>query len=231
MLLSSPLLLLNTVCRITPDSSDPVFSVLVNCRRQHRTRIINQNNKPLIFYKMFCQFKYLLNYCWKSIVKPIIFSIIAWCGLVESGFESSLNPSLDSEGEGLSRVSSLSGTQAYNWPIQGSVLDPCPCQFQPGVWPSKNTTWVWPSKNTAWVWPSKNTARVWPSKNTAWVWPSRIPAWRGARGQGPYWEKIILACGWARGRNNVSYPTAGSPPHYPTTLFHHYIPCAASDQF
>ena len=78
---------------------------------------------PQFFYKMFCQFNYLLNYCRKSIVKSIIFSIIAWCGLVEPGFESSLNPSLDSEGEGLSRV----WTQAYNWPIWGSVSDPCPC--------------------------------------------------------------------------------------------------------
>ena len=78
---------------------------------------------PQFFYKVFCQFNYLFNYCWKSIVKSIIFSIIAWCGLVEPGFESSLNPSLDSEGEGLSRV----WTQAYNWPIQGSVSDPCPC--------------------------------------------------------------------------------------------------------
>ena len=68
---------------------------------------------------MFCQFNYLLKYCWKS----IIFSIIALCGLVEPGFESSLNPSRNSEGEGLSRV----WTQAYNWPIRGSVLDPCPC--------------------------------------------------------------------------------------------------------
>ena len=78
------------------------------------------------FYKMFCQFNYLLNYCWKSIVKSIIFSIIAWCGLIEPGFELSLNPSLDSEGEVLSRV----WTQAYNWPIRGSVLDPCPCLLQ-----------------------------------------------------------------------------------------------------
>ena len=72
---------------------------------------------------MFCQFNYLLNYCWKSIVKSIIFSIIAWYGLVKPCFESSLNPSLDSKGKGLSRV----WTQAYNWPIWGSVSDPCPC--------------------------------------------------------------------------------------------------------
>ena len=78
---------------------------------------------PQFFHKMFCQFNYILNYCWKSIVKSIIFSIIAWCGFVEPGFESSLNPSLDSEGKGLSRV----WTQAYNWPIRGSVSDPCPC--------------------------------------------------------------------------------------------------------
>ena len=78
---------------------------------------------PQFFYKMFCQFNYLLNYCWKSIVKSIIFSIIAWCGLVKPGFESSLNPSLDTEAEGLSRV----WTQVYNWPIRGSLLDPCPC--------------------------------------------------------------------------------------------------------
>ena len=78
---------------------------------------------PQFFYKMFCQFNYLLNYCWKSIVKSIIFSIIAWCGLVEPGFELSINPSLDSEGEGLSRF----WTAAYNWPIRGSVSDPCPC--------------------------------------------------------------------------------------------------------
>ena len=87
---------------------------------------------PQFFYEMFCQFNYLLNYCWKSIVKSIIFSIIAWCGLVEPGFESSLNPSLDSKGEGLSRV----WTQAYNWPIRGSVSDPCPCLDTPlsGQW-------------------------------------------------------------------------------------------------
>ena len=41
---------------------------------------------PQFFYKIFCQFKYLLNYCWKSIIQSIIFSIIAWCGLVEPGF-------------------------------------------------------------------------------------------------------------------------------------------------
>ena len=76
---------------------------------------------------MFCQFNYLLNYCWKSIVKSIIFLIIAWCGLVEPGFESSLNLSLESEGEGLFRV----WTQAYNWPIWGSVSDPCPCLLPP----------------------------------------------------------------------------------------------------
>ena len=36
----------------------------------------------------------------KAIVKSVIFSIIACCDLVKPGFESSLNPSLDSEGEG-----------------------------------------------------------------------------------------------------------------------------------
>ena len=56
------------------------------------------------FLKDVCQIKYLLNYCWKSIVKSIIFSIILWSDLVEPGFESSLDPTLDSEDEGLSRV-------------------------------------------------------------------------------------------------------------------------------
>ena len=59
------------------------------------------------------------------LILVIIFSIIAWCGLVEPGFESSRNSSLDCEGKGLSRV----GTQAYNWPIWGSVSDPCPCLY------------------------------------------------------------------------------------------------------
>ena len=72
---------------------------------------------------MFCQFNYSHKYCWKSIVKSIFFSFIAWCGLVESGLESSLNPRLNSKGKGLSRV----WTQAYNWPIRESVLDPYPC--------------------------------------------------------------------------------------------------------
>ena len=71
----------------------------------------------------FCQLNFLLNYCWKAIVKSIIFSIITWSGLVERGFESSLDQSLDCECEGLSRV----WTQAYNWPIWGSVSDPCLC--------------------------------------------------------------------------------------------------------
>ena len=79
---------------------------------------------------MRCQFNYFVNYCWKSIVKSIIFSIITWSGLVKPGFESSLDPSLDSEGEGLSRV----WTKAYNWPIQGSVSDPCPCLVQTEPW-------------------------------------------------------------------------------------------------
>ena len=81
---------------------------------------------PQFLYRMFCHFNYLLKYCWKSIVKSIIFSIISWYGLVEPGFESSLNPSLNSEGEGLSRV----WTQAYNWQIWGSVSDPCLCLVQ-----------------------------------------------------------------------------------------------------
>ena len=90
---------------------------------------------PQFLYRMFGQFNYLLKYCWKSIVKSIIFSIIAWCGLVKPGFESSLNPSLNSEGEGLSRV----WTQAYNWPIWGSVSGSCPC---PGYTGSVNC-WEW----------------------------------------------------------------------------------------
>ena len=75
------------------------------------------------FLKKNCQFNYVLNYCCKSIVKSIIFSIITWSVLVEPGFESSLDPSVDSEGEGPSRV----WTQAYNWLIRWSVSDPCPC--------------------------------------------------------------------------------------------------------
>ena len=48
-----------------------------------------------------CQGNYLFNYCRKSNVKGIIFSIITWSGLVESGFESSIGPSPGLRGRGL----------------------------------------------------------------------------------------------------------------------------------
>ena len=51
---------------------------------------------------------YFLNFCMTDLVKP--------------SFESSLYPTLDFKGKGLSSVWTL----AYNWPIWGSVSDPCP---------------------------------------------------------------------------------------------------------
>ena len=60
--------------------------------------------------------------------------------MVEPGFESSLDPSLDSEGEGLSRV----WTQAYNWTLAqfpcllyitplSRLVEQMPGKLQPGL--------------------------------------------------------------------------------------------------
>ena len=68
---------------------------------------INVNFFQIFFSNWIGQFKYILDYYWKSNVKSSICSISSWGGLVKPSFESSLVPRLDSEGKGQSRVQTL----------------------------------------------------------------------------------------------------------------------------